>query len=203
VTFRQFGQTNFAFNYPFATNQPPYPYVLNSLSDVPYLVTNYAGVGKVSPFVVAQPQSRTVVSGQSVPFSVTAIGASPLAYQWYFNTNTPIANATNAALTVSNAGTYSVIVTNLFGWVTSSIAVLTIGPPSVAVAGRPVLTNGVFHVLFNGLANQTYAVDRGSNILGPWQLGYTNLTSDPNGLFHLFDAASPSVTTRYYRVRYP
>jgi hypothetical protein len=203
VTFRQFGQTNFAFNYPFATNQPPYPYILNDIGEVPYLATNYAGVGKVGPVVLAQPQSRTVVPGQSAALSVTAMGASLLAYQWYFNTNTPLANATNAALTVSNAGTYTVVITNLFGSATSSVAVLTIGPASVSIVGTPVLTNGVFHVLFSGLANQDYAVDRATNILGPWELGYTNLTSDANGLFHLFDTASPSLAARYFRVRYP
>jgi hypothetical protein len=208
VTFRQFGQTNFAFNYPFATNQPPYPYILDAAADVPYLVTNYAGVGKVAPTFAVQPQSRTVVPGQTAAFSVQVIGASLLAYQWYFNTNTPVPNATNASLTLSsaqatNAGAYFVVASNLFGSATSSVAVLTIGPASVSIVGSPELTNGVFHVQFAGVSNQAYAVDRATNVLGPWQLSYTNLIADPGGLFDLFDAPSPPLPALYYRVRYP
>ena len=46
------------------------------------------------------------------------------------------------------------------------------------------VTNGVFHALFSGAANQLYFVDRASNVLGPWESGFTNLTSDSNGFFH-------------------
>jgi hypothetical protein len=54
-----------------------------------------------------------------------------LSYQWYFNTNTPLANATNASLILTNlqttnAGTYSVIVTNTAGSATSLFATLTV-----------------------------------------------------------------------------
>ncbi len=57
---------------------------------------------------------------------------TPLAYQWLFGAN-EIIGATNSALILSevqitNAGTYSVIVTNVLGMVTSSNAVLTINP---------------------------------------------------------------------------
>jgi len=207
VTFRQFGQTNFTFNYPFASNAPPYPYTLNAVTDVPYLVTNYAGVGKLNPVIVGQPQNQTAPSGQTIQFSTAVIGATPLTYQWYFNTNTPLVNATNSSLTVSNvqaanAGAYTVSVSNLFGSATSSVAFLTIGLPSVRVVGSPQLTNGVFHVLFSGASNQLYVIDRGTSVLGPWQLGYTNLTSASNGLFDLLDA-SPVLSARFYRVRYP
>ncbi len=59
----------------------------------------------------------------------------PLAYQWYFNTNTPIASATNSALTLAdvqttNAGTYSVAVTNVAGSTNSTNAVLVVGMPN-------------------------------------------------------------------------
>jgi pectate lyase len=208
VTFREFGETAFAFNYPYVTNQPPYPYTLDEPVDVPYLVTNYAGVGKLAPVVIAQPHSQSVLPGQDVLFSVTVIGASPMAYQWYFNTNTPLANATNATHTISNVqpangGAYTVVVSNLFGSVTSSVAILTFGSPTVSVVGSPELTNGVFHVLFPGSASQTYAVDRSTNVLGPWEMNFTNLTSDSDGLFELFDAESPPQPARFYRVRFP
>jgi hypothetical protein len=47
VQFRQFGESNFLFNAPFANRLPPYPYALDATTDVPAIVTNYAGVGKI------------------------------------------------------------------------------------------------------------------------------------------------------------
>src|SRR5688572_23934424 len=47
VAFRQFGAATFAFKAPFAGTTPPYPYVLDPVADVPAIVTNYAGVGKI------------------------------------------------------------------------------------------------------------------------------------------------------------
>ena len=91
----------------------------------------------VPPAITASPTNVTATSGGSVTFNVTATGSELLHYQWYFNTNTALANATNAALTLNsinaaNGGTYSVIVTNLVGSATSSVAVLTVvGPPAI------------------------------------------------------------------------
>jgi hypothetical protein len=47
VEFRQYGQSNFMFNAPFAAATPPYAYTLDAVEDVPGLITNYAGVGKI------------------------------------------------------------------------------------------------------------------------------------------------------------
>jgi hypothetical protein len=208
VAFREYGPTNFSFNFPFATNRPPYPYAMDAVADVPSLVTNFAGVGKLNPLIASQPQNQAVVAaGQSATFTVTVIGASPLSYQWYFNTNTFLANATNATLTITNVqstnmGGYSVAITNLFGSVTSAPATLAIGI-SVRVVGSPVLSNGWFQVDFEGTANLTYTVDRTTNLLGPWELAYTNLTAGPDGLFQLIVPDSPPAPARFYRTRYP
>jgi hypothetical protein len=48
VAFRQFGESNFMFHAPFASPGPPYPYVLDATADVPAVVTNHAGVGKIA-----------------------------------------------------------------------------------------------------------------------------------------------------------
>ena len=71
------------------------------------------------PTITSQPQSQTNVSGSSVVFGITAVGSFPLSYQWKFG-GTNIAGGTNAALTFANvqptnAGVYSVAVTNLYG----------------------------------------------------------------------------------------
>jgi hypothetical protein len=83
-----------------------------------------------APAIVSQPVSQTGFRSNSVTFSVTASGATPLAYQWFFNSNV-LAGATNTTLPLVNlqtnqAGSYFVVVTNGFGGVTSSIATLTV-----------------------------------------------------------------------------
>ena len=87
------------------------------------------------PSITAQPQNQTVLAGQTTIFTVGASGTTPLRYQWYFNTNTPLANATNASLALNNvqtndAGFYSAIVTNNLGSATSALASLTVNLPS-------------------------------------------------------------------------
>lgn len=84
-----------------------------------------------APWISTQPQSQTVTAGQSISFIVVANGTLPLSYQWYFNTNTLLTDATNDTLTLNNvqtndAGGYSMIVTNDLGSVTSVVATLTV-----------------------------------------------------------------------------
>ncbi len=86
----------------------------------------------VAPFIAVQPQSNTVMEASSPTFTVGAGGSPPLSYQWSFN-GTNIIGATGALCTLSNvqlsqAGNYSVVVTNFSGSVTSSIAQLTVAP---------------------------------------------------------------------------
>ena len=72
----------------------------------------------------------------SASFSVTATGDTPLSYQWRFD-GTNMAGATLSSLVVTNlirasGGSYTVVVTNKWGSLTSSVALLTVGaPPSI------------------------------------------------------------------------
>jgi type II secretory pathway component GspD/PulD (secretin) len=91
------------------------------------------------PSITAQPASQTVVSGNNTTFSVTAGGTPPLSYQWYFN-GSPIAGANDAnysiiGVTASNEGSYSVVITNSYGSVTSSnmtVVASTPNPPAAS-----------------------------------------------------------------------
>ncbi len=88
--------------------------------------------GTNPPSIIAQPQPLTVNAGDIVLFSVAAIGSPSLAYQWTLN-GTNIFTATGSSLTISNVaqtnlGTYAVIVTNAFGSITSSNAMLSMYP---------------------------------------------------------------------------
>ena len=85
------------------------------------------------PFITQHPTNRTVIAGAPVTFTSAATGSSTLAYQWRWN-GTNIDNATNATYSIASAqaglaGLYSVRVTNLFGAVESSNALLTVLPP--------------------------------------------------------------------------
>jgi len=99
--------------------------------------------------ITTQPASQTVVSGGTATFSVTAGGTSPLGYQWYFNDNA-ISEATAVNYSIisvmaSNAGNYTVVITNSCGNVTSSVAALTVvSPPSVTTqpASQTVVNGG-------------------------------------------------------------
>ena len=99
------------------------------------------------PAITAQPADAAVLPGGSATFSVTANGTAPLRYQWFFNTNSPLAPATNASLTIAgaqtnNAGAYSVTVRNDYGAVTSRLAFLTVNDSSI--------TNGAYFVSTSG-----------------------------------------------------
>jgi kumamolisin len=83
-----------------------------------------------APSITAALQSQTAVAGSDVVLSVAATGTEPLAYQWNLN-GIAITGATSATLTLANvgtsqAGTYTVTVTNALGSVTSNAATLTV-----------------------------------------------------------------------------
>ena len=101
------------------------------------------------PNITAQPASQTANQGASATFSVLVTGTAPLSYQWRFNSS-PIGGATTSAYTRSNIqptdiGSYSVVVSNSAGTVTSSNATLSLlvpapilvmqSPQVIAVAG--------------------------------------------------------------------
>jgi hypothetical protein len=85
----------------------------------------------VGPTITLQPVSQTVNAGQTVTFSVAAMGTHPMTYQWYLN-GAAIAGATanfytTQAVSSTNSGAaYTVTVTNIVGTTTSAPAVLTV-----------------------------------------------------------------------------
>ena len=83
----------------------------------------------VDPILTGQPVSQAANVGQSIAFSVGAIG-SPLSYQWRQG-GAPLDGATNATLTLTNlqaanAGFYDVVISNAFGILTSAVVSLTV-----------------------------------------------------------------------------
>ena len=91
------------------------------------------------PVIGTAPRSQTQPIGGTATFSVVA-GGSPLTYQWRKGT-VPIGGATGATYTISpvtvgDAASYDVVVTNAQGSVTSSAATLaTVVPLAPAASG--------------------------------------------------------------------
>ena len=87
----------------------------------------------LAPTITAQPQSQSIAVGDSATLSVLAFGTQPLSYQWLIN-GTNLSGATASSLVwtsvqPSDAGTYSVLVSNILGTVLSSNALLTVYVP--------------------------------------------------------------------------
>jgi hypothetical protein len=76
-----------------------------------------------APVILSQPTNQVAAVGSTLSLSVVATGASPLSYQWRLN-GTNLAGASSSALALANlqltnAGYYSVWVTNASGSVTN------------------------------------------------------------------------------------
>ena len=82
------------------------------------------------PNILTNPVSQTGTAGGTVTFSVSADGATPLAYQWRFRGN-ELAQATNRSLVLASVqieqlGGYAVVITNRLGSITSEVARLSL-----------------------------------------------------------------------------
>lgn len=101
------------------------------------------------PVLTSRPSSQVAFAGQSVSFSVATQGSLPMNYQWTFD-GTNLDGQTGAILTLplvstNNAGSYTIIVSNAFGCVTSSpAAMLTVvrAPINLMAMGDSVTARG-------------------------------------------------------------
>ena len=94
-----------------------------------YCATLTPVFGQTPPSITSEPADQVVDVGATATFTVTATGTAPLTYQWRFN-DANLAGKTSRSLVLANvqstnAGNYTVVVTNAFGSVTSRIALLT------------------------------------------------------------------------------
>lgn len=95
-----------------------------------------------APQITTQPANQSVSAGQSATFSAVAAGSAPLQYQWRKGGST-IAGATASSYTTpatvigDNGSSFTVVVSNATGSVTSNAATLTV---TAAAAGTDVVT---------------------------------------------------------------
>ncbi len=125
----------------------------------------------------------------------------PLAYQWYFNTNTLLANATNPALTLTNvqttnAGTIEVCDSGMPSLSATQSFNVTVNPltqPGVTSS----TVGGQFHLAVAGEVGPDYAVQVSTNLTG-WQTIFT--TNSPPAPFDWIDPNTSTFSVRFYRV---
>lgn len=112
-----------------------YKYIADSITEdlgIPYISMDYP-LPPVPPSINMQPNSLSVMSGSTAYFSVGFLGDSPFSFQWYKN-DVAIQGQTTAILNIfsvssSDAGSYTVKITNEGGSVTSNPAILTVIVP--------------------------------------------------------------------------
>ncbi len=143
----------------------------------------------VAPTITTQPTAtQTVTAGTSVSFTVAATGTPAPTYQWKKGgtavaTGGTAATYTIATPTVSDAGTYTVTVTNSAGNITSNPAVLNVLPaataPSIDVQPTPSAT-----VLEGGSATLSVSASTadGGILSYQWKRGATNVGTNSASL---------------------
>jgi hypothetical protein len=158
----------------------------------------------VPPAITTQPQNQTVAAGQRASFAVGASGATPLVYLWNLD-GTNLYGATNSTLTLAdvraaNAGSYTLVVTNIAGSVTSAVATLTVTNPGIvlSLAGIASLTANGFTFQFSVPIGVTYIVV-GSTDLQTWTPIVTNISLTGSAVFT--DTAAISNRYRFYQVQ--
>ena len=160
-----------------------------------------------APQITAQPASQAVIGGANVLFSVAVSGARPLSYHWQKNGTDLVdggnlCGSTNRTLSLANvsladAGTYSVIVSNTLGQMPSTGAHLTVVYPPVFLSA--VRSNCTLNLTWSAAVGQKYRLQYNSNLASTnWSYLGGSITATGSVV-----TASDSICTnaqKFYRV---
>lgn len=154
-----------------------------------------------APRIGTEPVSVAVFSGNSASFTVVASASPAPSFQWYFNGRALSGNSTSATYVIptvssANLGSYTVLISNSLGNVTSSAATLTLGvvpkistPPANLTANAGAGVTATFGVVATGTPAPSYQ----------WQIAPSSSTSFTNmvngGVFSNVTAAKLMVAT--------
>jgi hypothetical protein len=183
----------------------------NSSSGYKFGVDYVQLVALKGPSISLQPQGQTVLAGNSVTFDSLASGDSTLYYQWRKD-GLPLAGAVSPELQLfglvrTQAGGYTMVVTNVVGSATSSVAGLRVLVPQ-RLGAPQALADGRIQFLFGDQNDGSlyasnaadFAVQATTNLAGglwataPGSLVFTN------GKFLWIDTQATNFSQRFYRV---
>ncbi|HEY3863716.1 MAG TPA: protease pro-enzyme activation domain-containing protein [Verrucomicrobiae bacterium] len=176
----------FGYTFPLASGNVVQSLTLpnnGNMEVVAVTLSNFTAAVPERPIIApsSEPQSVAVTNGSPATFAVTAIGTPILTYQWQKNGvtlpnggNVTGATANSMTLTTvstNDAASYTVVVSNPFGSIISSIATLTIVTgPSITNQPLPLtVTNGSPAVFTVGATGTP-------PLFCQWQVNSTNLS---------------------------
>lgn len=118
------------------------------------------------PCLTIWPTNQSVYTGMPVNFfAATPASPAPFSFQWQvYGTNIPGATASSFNLTaaqLTDAGTYSLIVTDVYGAITSSA-------PLSVISSAPIFTQQPSDQTVTAASNATFS----ASAIGSWPLGY-------------------------------
>ena len=152
-----------------------------------------------APRIAVQPMSKIVNPGTPVSFTVEAVGSATLTYQWKRN-GVLIAGAQSKTYTVAtalttNAGAYTVLVTNSLGSITSDAATLTV--TAAGVVGYPQITTQPISALVALGSSATFnaSATGAATLTGQWRKAAAVLRTDTSATGSLTTSYSTPATT--------
>jgi Immunoglobulin domain/Immunoglobulin I-set domain len=151
------------------------------------MATLTVNAAAVAPTITTQPANQSVIVGRTATFTVTATGTAPLSYQWQEN-GVNVSGATALSYTTpgmasgDNGAKFDVVVSNMAGSQTSTMATLTVNAAAVAptITTQPanqtvtVGQTATFSVTATGTAPVNYQWQKnGANIPSATAASYT------------------------------
>jgi hypothetical protein len=155
---------------------------------------------QATPFLISQPSNQIVPLGSNATFTVSATGNAPLWYAWFSGQTNLLSSGTHSSwlsltnVQLSDSGSYSAIVTNFYGSITSAPASLVVyidATPTLTIDSGS--TNGQFQFDVAGVTGLNYTVLASTNLVDWIPLG-TNVSP-----FTFLDTNTTAFPQRFYR----
>jgi hypothetical protein len=159
-------------------------------------------VKQAGPTVTVPPAGANLHEGEAFTLSVQATGAGAISYQW-LKSGSQIPGGTTSSLTLngvklSDAGSYTVVVTSGGVNVTPAAAVLKVNAAPAASLGA-VSADGSTTLSFDSISGRSYIVEERPAVdTGDWTAVKTVIAS---GATTTVSATPSSGTTRFLRAR--